>query len=67
MASSSVGNEPNTTGISCNDEDCQMLQNSSFVSNTNIDESHEIIEPQTKKAKTLTSNVWNFFCETWVG
>ena len=57
MAFSSVGNEPNTTDISCNDEDWQMLQNSSFVSNTNIDESHEIIEPQTKKAKTLTSDV----------
>ena len=51
MASSSVGNEPNTTGISCNDEDCQMLQNSSFVSNTSIDESHEIIEPQTKRPR----------------
>ena len=67
MASSSVGNEPNTTGISCNDEDCQMLQNSSFVSNTNIDESHEIIEPQTKKAKTLTSDVWNFFVKLGLG
>ena len=53
MASSSVGNEPNTTSISCGDEDCQMLQTPSFVSNTNIDESHETIEPQTKKAKAL--------------
>ena len=24
MASSSVGNEPNTTSISCDDEDCQI-------------------------------------------
>ena len=64
MASFSVGNEPNTTGISCDDGDCQMLQKPSFVSNTNIDESHEIIEPQTKKAKALTFDVCNFFCET---
>ena len=57
MASSSVGNEPNTIGISCDDEDCQMLQNPSFMSNTNIDESHETIKPQTKLTKALTSDV----------
>ena len=67
MASSSVGNGPNTTGISCDDEDFQMLQNPSFVSNTNNDDSHETIEPQTKKAKALTSNVWNFFVKLGVG
>ena len=67
MASSSVGNEPNTTSISCDDEDCQMLENPSFVSKTNVDESHDTIEPQTKKAKALTSDVWNFFMKIEMG
>ena len=57
MTSSSVGNERNTTSISCDDEDCQMLENPSFVSKTNVDESHDTIEPQTKKAKALTFDV----------
>ena len=51
MTSFSVKKEP--TSISCDDEDCEMLQNASFVNNSNVDESHETIEPQTKRAKTL--------------
>ena len=59
MTSSSVGKEP--TSISCDDEDCQMLPNASFVNDSNVDKSHRTIEPQTKRAKTLTSYVWNYF------
>ena len=55
MTSSNVGKEP--TSISCDDKDCQMLSNASFVNNSNIDESHETIEPQTKRVKTLTYDV----------
>ena len=65
MASSSVGKEP--TSINCDDKDCQMLPNASFVNNYNVDESHETIEPQIKRAKTLTSNVWNYFMKIGVG
>ena len=60
MTSSSVGKELNATSISCLYEDCQMLENPNFVSNPKVDESHNTIEPQTKKAKALTSDVWNF-------
>ena len=62
MASSNVGKEPNTTNICCDDEDCQMLENPNFV-----DESYDTIEPQTKKAKALTSYVWIFFFENQSG
>ena len=61
MASSSsgVGNRVNTTSNDCDaEDDCQILQNSIVVSNTDVD---EIVQSQTKKAKTLTSNVWNYF------
>ena len=44
-----------------------MLENPSFVSKTNVDESNDTIEPQIKKAKALTSDVWNFFCENQGG
>ena len=57
MASSSVGKKSNTPSISYDDEDCQMLENPSFFSKTNVDKSHDTIEPQTKKAKALTSDV----------
>ena len=39
-----------------------MLLNISFVSNTNVDESYEIIVLQTKNVKALTSDEW-IFCE----
>ena len=65
MTSFSVGKEP--TSISCDDEDCEMFPNASFVNNSNVDESHETIEPQTKRAKTLTSDVWNCFVKIGVG
>ena len=65
MTSSSVGKEP--ASISCDDEDREMLPNDSFVNNSNVDESHETIEPQTKRAKTLTSDVWNCFVKIGVG
>ena len=58
ITSSSIGNGSNTTRINCDvEDDQQMSQNSNFVSNTHV---NEIVEPKTKKAKTLTSNVWNF-------
>ena len=65
MTSSSVGKEPSI--ISCDDEDCEMLLNASLVNNSNVDESQETIEPHTKRAKTLTSNVWNCFVKIGVG
>ena len=65
MTSSSVGKEP--TSISCDDEDCEMLPNASFVNNFNVDESREIIVPHTKRAKTLTSYLWNCFVKIGVG
>ena len=65
MTSSSVRKEP--TSISCDDEDCEMLSNASFVNNSNVDESHETIEPHTKRAKTLTSYVWNCFVKIGIG
>ena len=64
MISSIVGNEP--TSISCDDEDCQMLPNASFVNDSNVDESHGTIEPQTKRAKILTSDVRNYFMKIGV-
>ena len=67
MASSSVGKKPNTASISCDDEDCQMLEKPSFVSKTNVDESHDTCEPQTKNVKALTSNVLIFFEKIGVG
>ena len=49
----------NTTRINCDVEDNQqMSQNPNFVSNTHV---NKLVEPKTKKAKALTSNVWNFF------
>ena len=65
MTYSSVRKEP--TSISCDDEDCEILSNASFVNNSIVDESHETIEPQTKRAKTLTSNVWKCFVKIGVG
>ena len=56
---SSVGNKVNTTSIDCDvKDDYQILQNPTVVSNTDVD---EIFQSQTKKAKTLTSDVWNYF------
>ena len=64
MTSSSVGNEANTTNISCDaEDDCQILQNPTVVGNIDVD---EIVQPQTKKAKTLTSDVWNYFVKIGV-
>ena len=65
MTSSSVGNEP--TRISCDDEDYEIFPNASLLNNSNVDESHETTEPQTKRAKTLTSDVWNCFVKIGVG
>ena len=66
MASScsGVGNRVNTTSIDCHDEDdCHILKNPTIVSNTDVD---EIVQSQTKKAKTLISNVWNYFVKIGV-
>ena len=41
----------------------QILQNPIVVSNTDVD---EIVQSQTKKAKTLTFNVWNYFVKIGV-
>ena len=61
---SSVGNRVNTTSIDCDaEDDCQILQNPTVVSNTDVD---EIVQSQTKKAETLTSNVWNYFVKIGV-
>ena len=50
--------------VNCDVEDNQqMSQNPNFVSNTRV---NEIVEQKTKKAKTLTSNVWTFFAKTRV-
>ena len=46
MTSSSVEKEP--TSISCDNEDCEMLPNASFVNNSNVDESRETIEHRQK-------------------
>ena len=79
MASSSVGNGPNTVSTNCDTkddcqntvntscdakDDCQMLPNPSFRSNIDVD---EIVEPTSKKTKTLISNVWNCFVKNGVG
>lgn len=65
MASSSVGKTPNTNSSSCDaEDDCQMLQNPSFMIKIDVD---KIIEPQTKRSKTLTSHVWNYFVKIGVG
>ena len=59
-----VGNRVNTTSIDCDVEDAyHILQNPIVVSNTDVD---EIVQSQAKKAKTLTSNVWNYFVKIWV-
>ena len=67
MASSIFGKESTTISINCDNEDCKLLENPSIMSNTNVDESHDTIEPQTKKAKALTSDVLNFFVKIGVG
>ena len=54
-SSSSVGNGVNTTSISCDvEDDCQILQNPTIVSNIDVD---KIVQSQTKKVKTLISDV----------
>ena len=55
MTSSSIGNTVNTTSISCDaEDDCQILQNPTVVSNIDVD---KIVQTQNKMVKTLTSDV----------
>ena len=64
MTSSSIEIRVNTTSISCDAEkNCQILKNPTVMSNTNVD---EIVQPQTKKAKTLTFDMWNYFVKIGV-
>ena len=63
MASSSVGKAPNITNNFDVEDDCPVLQNLSIVRNI---ATNETVELGTKKAKTLTSNVWNFFVKIGV-
>lgn len=55
MASSRSSVGKKTTNIDCRvDENCEILLNPSFVSNTNV---NEFAQPQPKRAKSLTFDV----------